>query len=481
MKRREVLLLLLLTLGALLIHGYHPWAEDAEIYIPGVEKILHPELYPFNAQFFELHARSTFFPNLIAASVRLSHLRLDMVLFLWQFTSIFLLLIACWELIGKCFTSPTARWGGVALIAALLTVPIAGTSLYLMDQYVNPRNLSASLGIFAIGRVLDNKYVQAGLFLILAAAIHPLMPFFALSFCLLLVATRGMAYRATALALILPFGISLDPPPKPYHEVALAHPYFYLTCWYWYEWLGVVGPLVLLWWFSRMARARQLRNLDLLCRTLMIYELIYLPPALLLSIIPRFEALARLQPMRCLYLVFALMFLFLGGFLGELWLKNRAWRWLVLFVPLCTGMFLAQRQIFPGSAHVEWPWSKSRNEWGQAFLWIRENTSPSAIFALDPNHMNLPNEDEQGFRAIARRSRLVDAVKDSGAVSMFPAMADEWVRQLRAQRGWKTFQLQDFRRLQADYGVSWIVLEQPGVAGFDCPYHNQAVVVCRLN
>ena len=30
--------LCMLTGGAVLIHGYHPFAEDAEIYLPGVEK-----------------------------------------------------------------------------------------------------------------------------------------------------------------------------------------------------------------------------------------------------------------------------------------------------------------------------------------------------------------------------------------------------------------------------------------------------------
>jgi hypothetical protein len=72
LKLKDLFLLTLLTVGALLVHGYHPWAEDAEIYIPGVEKILRPELFPFNSQFFESHAHLTFFPNLIAASVRSS-------------------------------------------------------------------------------------------------------------------------------------------------------------------------------------------------------------------------------------------------------------------------------------------------------------------------------------------------------------------------------------------------------------------------
>ena len=118
MKLKDFVLLALLTLGALLVHGYHPWAEDSGIYLPGVEKILQPELFPFNSQFFESHAHLTFFPNLIAASVRISHLPLDMVLFFWQLTSIFLLLLACWQLIGKCFHDERARWAGVALIAA---------------------------------------------------------------------------------------------------------------------------------------------------------------------------------------------------------------------------------------------------------------------------------------------------------------------------------------------------------------------------
>jgi hypothetical protein len=103
LKPRDFLLLALLTLGALLVQGYHPWAEDAALYLPGVEKILHPELFPFNAQFFESHAHLTFFPNFIAASVRMSHLPLEFVLFFWQMTSIFLFLLACLHLIGRCF------------------------------------------------------------------------------------------------------------------------------------------------------------------------------------------------------------------------------------------------------------------------------------------------------------------------------------------------------------------------------------------
>ncbi len=78
----------------------------------------------------------------------------------------------------------------------------------------------------------------------------------------------------------------------------------------------------------------------------------------------------------------------------------------------------------------------------------RQNTPTDALFALDPLHMQIPGEDTHGFRVIAERSMLADAIKDSGAVSMFPPLADKWLAQVQAQSGWERFQLQDFQRLR---------------------------------
>jgi hypothetical protein len=162
-------------------------------------------------------------------------------------------------------------------------------------------------------------------------------------------------------------------------------------------------------------------------------------------------------------------------------LKAYVGRWILAFLPLCIGMFVAQRMLFPESAHIEVPGVQPRNLWVQAFEWSRDNTPLDARFALDPFHMKIAGEDSNGFRAIAQRSMLADAVKDSGAVSMFPQLADEWLRQVDAQKGWKRFELGDFERLQAEYGVNWVILQQPLRAELECPYQNLAVAVCRLD
>src|SRR5271155_4615948 len=301
-KTPNILWLLLLTAGALLVQGYHPFAEDAEIYLPGVEKILHPGLFPVGPEFFQSHASLTFFPNLIAFSLRVTHLPMEVGLFLWHVASIFLLLLACWELSGLFFSNARARWGGVCLVAALLTIPVAGTALYIMDQYLNPRNLAAFAAIFAVTRTLENKYAQALLWLAFAVCVHPLMGAFACSFCSLLAAMKYGMKRAEVRnaganatiessaagvlgCLLLPFGISLDPPSSPaYHQAALRHGFHYIQRWQWYEQFGILAPVVLFWWFGRMARARGSRRLDLLCRAFIIYDLIYFVMALVFDL-----------------------------------------------------------------------------------------------------------------------------------------------------------------------------------------------------
>jgi len=185
--------------------------------------------------------------------------------------------------------------------------------------------------------------------------------------------------------------------------------------------------------------------------------------------------------MRSLQLVYVMLFTFAGGLLAQFVLRNHIWRWLALFLPLSAGMYFAQRELFPATPHIEWPGAAPRNDWVAAFLWIRHNTPLDAYFALNPDHMEIDGEDYHGFRAIAERSMLADKVKDSGVVSMFPAMGQIWQEQARAQSGWNKFSTQDFLALKQRFGVNWVVLEKPGPPGLVCPYENAKLLVCKLD
>jgi hypothetical protein len=116
----------------------------------------------------------------------------------------------------------------------------------------------------------------------------------------------------------------------------------------------------------------------------------------------------------------------------------------------------------------------------QAFLWIRGNTPTDAVFALNPRYMRRPGVDYHGFRALAERSSLADREKDAGVSALFPPLADKWLEQARAQDGWRDFDALDFHLLKHNYGVTWVVVERP-VPDLNCPYRNEAVLVCRID
>jgi hypothetical protein len=486
-SRRHIALLLLITVGAVLVHGYHPTAEDGELYLPGVKKDLQPALYPFNDEFFMSHARATLFGELVAASVRLSHLPFDYVVFLWHLACIFALLFGCWRIARICFRDPRAPWGSVALVAALLTIPVAGTALYIMDQYLSPRDLSTAAIVLILADALERRFLRAGILIFLIATIHPLMSVFGIGLVVLLYLEerRSMTEKAAAGAagatamLWLPVLPSLGPVSGIYRQILdSTHSYFLVVRWQWYEWVGIVGPLALLWWTARYGRTRGLAKVEALSRALIGFGLVFSAAGLLLSI-PRLAGWALLQPMRCLHLVFILLLVLLGGVLAESVLKSHVWRWVAVLAPLCLVMFIVQRQLFPATGHLELPGTAPGNPWVQAFAWVRDHTPTGAVFALDPGYMGLTGEDEQGFRAVAERSAMAN-IHDAGVVSMFPALARDWSEQVRAQQGWKNFQLPDFQRLRREYGVTWVVLQRPGTSSLACPYQNGIVSVCRI-
>ena len=400
----------------------------------------------------------------------------------WHTLSIFLLLLASLQLSRILFAEERAQWAGVTLLAALLTLPITGTGLYIADQYLNPRTFALFAGIFATTALLKNKYLQAGLWICFAATTHLLMAVFFASWLVILVLVRSSGLQLVPALSWLPLGMSFKYPSAAYREAVHKRTYLFLLSWKWYELLGILGPPAILYGFSRLARKQGLKNVETLCRASVPFVLFYFAVAVIVMIPDRMIAFVRLQPLRSLQIVYVLLILIGGGFLGKWLLKGRAWLWLALCLPLCAGMFFASRQLFPGTPQIEWPGITSNNDWMKTFAWIRANTPTDAIFALNPEYLRRPGENHQGFRGLAERSMIADAVRDSGVVVYFPTseIAEHWQEQVSAQQGWATFQLADFERLRSKYGVSWVVLDQNGDPGLDCPYANATLRVCRV-
>jgi hypothetical protein len=503
-RAQGVLFSAALTAGALLVHGYHPYVEDGGLYLTGVKRVLDPSLYPALTSFVTVHLRFSFYAPMVAAAVHLSHIGIMGVLFCLYVGTIWLTLFAAWQIAIRCYRSAAECFSAVSLLAAMLTVPIAGTSLMLMDPYVSARSFSTPCSLLAFVGALDIAHqsrsgsrlsvLSAGLCggsLLVAALLHPLMAAYAFG-CILLLACASLPNRraniaATVAACIAAILVAaalnvVSPAAAPgYKVVAYTRAYWFLSTWQWYEVLGVLAPLLVL---AGLMRRRNDVNADA-ARPLAQMAIVSGWMGILVALLfahensPNF-AVARLQPLRIFQTVYIVMILAVGAALGRYVLARQGWRWAGFFLALTSLMYFVQQRTFPASSHLELPvMTISKNEWSQAFLWIRDHTPKNAVFAMDANYITYRGEDSQNFRAIAERSALPDYSKDGGLASIAPDLTAAWLQGETAQKNLNALtDAERIRQLPAD--VTWIVLPLNSSTAFRCDYKNDSVKVCRV-
>ncbi len=482
----ELLGVLLFTALGILVMGYHPGLEDDGVYLAALKADLNPALFPYNAGFFRLQVEATLFDGLMAHFVRLTGMPLAWAELFWQLVSLFLILWAVKKIADRLFSEDSARWAGVAMVAAMFTLPVTGTALYMVDQHLHPRTLATAMILLAISRILNERRWQATLLLLVAFLMHPLMAALGISFCFFLtlalldrVRARVRAWR-NSMAAFMPLGWAFDPANPGWRKALDTRTYYYLYKWTWYEWLGALAPLFLFWLLWRVARKRGETLLACFAAAVFVYGVFQQVLAMALLWPRSLVRLTPLQPMRYLHLLYFLFVLTAGCLLGKFVLKRDAWRWAAFLLVANGCMFTWQRTEFAGSQHLELPGRPPANPWLQAFAWIRTNTPENAYFALDPHYMEAPGEDYHSFRALAERSQLADAVKDAAVVTLAPELGRVWARQVTAEEGFRNFKLADFERLKAAFGVDWVLISHPQPEGLACRWHNRLLSVCQI-
>ncbi len=490
-RSARVWLVLAFTALGFLVMGYHPGLEDDGVYLAAVEADLHPALFPHNSDFIRLQTQATVFASWMAHFVAATHMPVAWAELLWQLIALFAILWSCHGIARRLFAEPCAQWAGVALVAAMFTLPVSGTALYLVDQHLHPRALATALILLAVARILAGRAWQAAALLVLALLFHPLMAAFGVSFCVFLALAitepapawlrfwRGDARNSLAAAAV-PLAWIFAPANPSWRMALNTRTYYFLYKWTWYEWLGALAPLVLFWLLWRVARRCGQTPLARFALAVFAYSVFQQCVAMLMLTPPSLVRLTPWQPMRYLHLVYFFLTLLAGCLLGKYLLKARAWRWAVFLVAVNGGMFAGQLAEFSASQHLELPGRQPANPWLQAFAWIRHNTPVDGYFALNPRYLAAPGEDYHGFRALAERSQLADAIKDAAVVTQVPELGRVWERQVEAQAGWTHFRLADFERLKTEFGVNWVLVPYPQPHGLACRWHNGSLAVCQI-
>jgi hypothetical protein len=492
-----------LTPAVLLLHGYHPFADDAGIYAAGILKLVDPSLYQPDSAFVLANTHLSAFAHLLAAVLRITRIPFAVLLFLTHLASIFAFLFACRSLARRIFSSPIAQWSSVVLAAAAFTLPVAGTALVLMDPYLTSRSFSTPLGLFALVAAMDRRWARAALLLLLTGLMHPLMAVYVAAYLVLFALVDLDLLRSACI--VSAFGVIASgvvylstcriPASAAYTDAVHIHlrTFLFPSKWTWYEDIGLIAPLGL--YALAASRLGRKSLAGRLCVAGLLLGASATLSAFLFVHASGPYLLARLQPLRAFHILYTLGVILLGGFLGKLLLEDsserhasryrlrvqqRQWAAFSLLALIAASMFTAQHYTYPHSSHIELPGRPPINPWQQAFVWIRNNTPPGAVFAANPDLVYRDGEDAQGFRATARRSILADDKDEGVVVIVSPRLAGEWVSQRRAQAGIDGLTDQErVARLQP-IGVTWLLLPAGAATSLQCPYRNTEAKVCRL-
>jgi hypothetical protein len=480
----------LLAISALtfLVHGYHPFADDAGLYIAGVKKLLDPTLFPVGMRFILAETRIESFYPLVIGVTKLLHGSLEGALLLLYLMTLIAFIYGAWYVSGLITDCRFCRWTAVCLAGCLFTLPVAGTSINIMEPYLGPRALVAVLSLFAVGLTLERRWFWLGLTLLVSATMHPELTIFTGSFVLVLALLErgktGWAVCACVLAAVTAaamYALTAHAAVSAAYEAAQrSRTYIFLSEWRWYELLGVLLPLCLLSVAAfRLRLSHVAGRLSTACvlagTTSLVCSALFVHPT-------GPGLLARLQMLRMFQLIYIVGVLLLGCGIGAFFVKKRTgWRSIEIgaMAALAAAMFFVQTAAFGNSNHLELPGGRPRNSYAQAFLWIRGNTPHEAVFAADPMLVFAPGEDTQNLRAMAERSILAD-YKDEGLAMVFPGDAANWYEQFNAQREIASMSDAERVALFTPLGASWMVLPANAHTDMACPYRNSALLVCRL-
>ena len=497
----------LLTPVSLLILGFHPNAEDGGLYLAGVKYLLTPSLFPHLRQFVTAPLQYSAFASCTAFLIRHSSLSFDHVVFGMFLACVWATIFAAWSIAQTCFGSLHEQSGATLLVALWMSLPVAGTSLMLVDPYLTARSFSTPFVLFALasvlsasaarrfGRVRKARYglAWAALWLLLATIFHPLMAGYGVVFvttCLWMESPRPSSTAVKAawlcvVGLLLAAAMqALSPPPTTaVVRVSLTRMYWFLAQWKWFELLGLLAPLLILVAMLRLRLFRGFRPLALSALTVGATS-VAISVCFARSTLRSF-GVAHLQPLRVFQVIYFILFLAIGAWLARVVLRNIWWRWALAVACLSAPVMIPAWVVFPHSAHIELTPANFRtpdsNRWVEAFRWIQHNTPADAFFAIDADYISDPDDDAQSFRAIAERSVLPDYSKDGGEAAVSSSLSEEWARGVDVQEGLSR-QNDGFRqeRLRG-LAVTWMVLQSDAHTASSCPYDNGTVKVCKVD
>lgn len=499
--------LLITLLGYFFFPGHTYLQSDTQIYIPMLERLHDPALFPRDIVALRPHLTFTLYDEAALALKRLTHADFEWILTTEQL--VLRALAVCGLILIALRLGLTAVQSFFVAAVVSLGSTISGPAVLAIEYEPVPRGFAIALLVFALGLLAQERVVLAGIAASVAFLYHPptTMPFWGLAFLLVLLRRlRWTILAPLAIAGILMFALAkfqvqgvetspimrrLDPFQENLQRMRAA--YSFVSTWILNLELGYAvqaAVAALAFWRLRKTVPAPLRDF---LWGLPVAGILCVPLSWLLLEKEHWALIPEWQPARAILFV-SLMAALLSvvaamkatGFLERFFGLTAAflmplqhamvgrqihYRPLLLAAALAlltAVLYAIRRETIALAALIPFfaiPQSKLVENYPRIEStdlrtlsdWARESTPQPALFLFPDSGTSL----EPGiFRARSLRGLYVDW-KSGGQVNYFPEFTREWwTRWVATGSGrWHTMPA-DFAKLTA-MGVDYVVLKKP--------------------
>jgi hypothetical protein len=449
--------------------GYRYGASDQAFYVPAILDQLQPALYPRDSDLIYSQARLTLVDEAVAGVARATGLTLPALLGVLSVAALALMVQGA---VGIGAVLYRTWWATAALLAALtLRHAIMETGTNTLEGYFHPRQLAFGLGSLALASFLRRGPRLIAVPLVLAALIHPTT---AAWFVVWLgVATfvseprlRTPIVGAAAIGAAAAVWALVSGPLRGrfarMDELWLAtldsKDYLFPLEWPPLVWLVNVGYVVpIVWLFLRRRAAGLLAPREQALVVGVLSLLLVFAVALVLQA-QRLAIAMQLQPARIFWMLDFLATIYAVWAVSEMGGVRRrraaAAATAIIALSCARGAYVCfvhfpERRLI----QIDIP----DDDWGRVMGWARSSALHSHWLA-DPFHAALYGTS---VRVAGRRDVFVEEIKDTAIGLYERPVAIRTRERLEALGNFRTLSPQRARDLAKQYGLDYLVTEQP--------------------
>lgn len=512
MNKIDFLLIVGLTLISPLLTGYYFGVLDHDHYLPYLNRLLNPVLYPNDYYFSQPHGNYAWFDYLIVGTSRLFQLDLAWVHLILYLLSLGLFFGAIYAL-AKTFY----RNRSVAVLAVIIVMlpKWAAQIGYLTHQfYFVSRDLSLALSLLGLNFILLKRFKLSFGLLFLAMVVNPSIP-------IPVVILWPLAWGRKFYSMVLPMDSAWL---KTMQERGT---YSFPSLWHRFGWGTLVFylSLLLIGWAA-------LKNklfggyTSIIKKFMVICGILFIGHIFISALLP-IPVLIQLQLLRSMNYIFILSLIAMAAVLVE-WLDRgrvivaiaaaaaafslyfwslRLTLWHIIIVWLAAALAtIFYKKSTPRARHwslwlallillvdltikllvikpkVSLPgyWFYPNvlinpdvfGSWRQVQDWAKTNTVVESVFLVPPQW--------SGFRSFSQRGIVADA-KDGGLIFYSPDYAQIWQERVNDLADFNQFSAEDFIVLRSRYHFDYLVVTaEHQLLPFGLVYQNQGFSVYKL-